>query len=119
MKKIKAFFRKINRNLLLYSIILIVILIIAHLILKAFCLKFREWVYLTVIAISIISISIYLIQKFIRASKKVKLIIGYICAILVILGVIFWKIIAFMLLLLLIINPQSEHIVERKGDCLC
>ena len=117
MEKIKSFFRKINRNLLLYSIILIVILIIAHLILKAFCLKFREWVYLTVIAISIISISIYLIQKFIKASKEIKFIIGYICAILVILGVLFWKIVALMLLLLpLIINPKSEHIVERQGN---
>lgn len=117
MEKIKALFCKINRNLLIYLIILIVILVIAHLILKVFCLKFREWVYLTVIAISIISISISLIQKFIKASKEIKFIIGYICAILAILSVMFWKIVAAMLfLLLLIINPKSEHIVERQGD---
>lgn len=45
MEKMKGFFHKINKNLILYLIIVIVILVIANFILKLFHLKFRQWVY--------------------------------------------------------------------------
>lgn len=116
MKKTINFLHKTSINLLLYSLILIVILVILHFALKLFYLKFRQWVYLAVIGFSIISILIYLMQKFIRINEKTKLIIGCIFAILVTICIIFWKIVLFMLFLLLtIINPKSEHIVERQG----
>ena len=117
MEKMKGFFHKINKNLILYSIIAIVILVIANFILKLFHLKFRQWVYLTIITISIIGVLIHTIEKFTKQSKKVKKIIGYICASLVVLGIVFWRIIAVMLFfLLLIINPKTEHVVERQGN---
>lgn len=117
MGKMKDFFHKINKNLILYSIILIVILFIAHFILKLFNLKFRQWFYLTVISITIVGILIRIIEKFIKQSRKVKKIIGYIFSGLAILGIIFWRIVAVMLFfLLLIINPKAEHVVERQGD---
>lgn len=117
MKKIKVFFRKINRNLLLYSIILMTTLVVTHLVLKPFYLKFRQWVYLTVVAVLTILILICLIQSFIKKSKKIKLIIGYICAILLAVGIVFWKTVVFMLFLLIVaINPKSERIVEIQGN---
>lgn len=117
MEKIKAFFHKINKNLILYSIILITILVITHVILKLFNLRFRQWVYLSVIGISVIGILIRIIENFIKQNRKVKKIIGYICASLLVLGIIFWKIILGMLFfLLIIINPHTEHIVERQGN---
>jgi len=117
MEKIKVFFHKINKNLILYSIILIAILVVTHFILKLFQLRFRQWVYLTVITISVIGILIRIIQKFTKQSKNVKKIIGYICASLLVLSIIFRKILlAILFFLLIIINPHTEHIVERQGN---
>ncbi len=116
MEKIKCFFHKINANMILYSAVLIIILVFIHIVLKFFGLKFREWVYLTITIISITMILIFFIQKFIKKSRKVKLIIISIITIILALCVIFWRIVFLgLFVLLVIINPKTEHVVERDG----
>lgn len=116
MEKIKIFFSKTNRNLLHYSILLIVILIVTHFALKIFNLKFRQWVYLTISTVSIIGMFIHLIKEFIKKSKRFKLKIGFICATLVILCKIFWKEVGFIFFFLVcIVNPKKEYVVETHG----
>lgn len=116
MKKIKSFFYKINKHLILYSIVLMVILVSTSFILKHFALKLRQWVYLTVAIILMILIFIYLVQKFIKKSKKTKLIIVLIFSTIITLCIIFWKISLLGLFVIIsVINPKDEHLVQIEG----
>ena len=81
--------KKIKKNILYYSIALIIILIVVHLLLTILNLKFRLWVYFTVILVSIIGLIIGIIQKLKSISSKTKKIIGIICGSILIISIIF------------------------------
>lgn len=116
MKKIKSFFHKINNYLLLCSLVLILILIVTHFILKLFALKLRQWIYLTVSIILMVLIFIFLVQKFIKKSKKTKLIIVLSLSIIITLCITFWKVLLLGLFVILsVINPKSEYLVQIEG----
>lgn len=117
MKKIKSFFHKINKHLILYSIALTIVLVITPFILKLFALKLRQWVYLTAAIILMVLIFIFLVQKFIKKSKKTKLIIVLIFSIIITLFITFWKVLFLGLFVILsVINPKSEHSVQIEGN---
>lgn len=117
MEKIKKFFNKINNNMMLYSVALIVILFFAQIILKFFNLKLRQWVYLTVIVISTVLIFGFCIKQFIKKSRKTKSIIAFIGISVLALCIIFWRIVLFgLFVLLIVINPKSEHVVYIQGS---
>ncbi len=116
MGKVKDFFSKISKNLLLYSILLIIILIVLHFILKAFDLKLREWIYMVVISISAILFVVFLIKKFIQKDKKTKLDILFGIMIFLVLCAIFWKFLLIGFFFLIVaIDANSEYVVEREN----
>lgn len=117
MEKIKYFFNKINNNMMLYSVVLIVILFFTQIILKFFNLKLRQWVYLTVVVISTILILGFCIKQFIKKSRKTKSIITFIGISVLALCIIFWKIVLWgLFVLIIVINPKSEHVVYIQGS---
>lgn len=127
MEKIKDFFQKIkkismiifriNKILLPFSIIFFITVLITHFILKGYNLQFIQWVYSTTIITLTICLVIRTIEIFIKQSKKIKLAIGYICAALITVGIIFWKkVIIALFWLAFMISFKSEHIVERNGS---
>ncbi|MGN1302104.1 MAG: hypothetical protein ACI4VO_00390 [Clostridia bacterium] len=117
MKKIKSFFHKINKHLILYSIALTVVLVITPFILKLFALKLRQWVYLTVVVISTILILGFCIKQFIKKSRKTKSIITFIGISVLALCIIFWRIVLWgLFVLIIVINPKSEHVVYIQGS---
>ncbi len=120
IKKSTIIIFKINKILLLFSIIFFTVVFITHFILKGYNLQFIQWVYSTAIIILAICLAIRIIEIFIKQSKKVKLAIGYICTALITVGIIFWKkviSVLFCLIFLIFMIPfNSEHIVERNGS---
>ena len=108
-------FKKIKKNILYYSIALIIILIVVHLLLTILNLKFRLWVYFTVILVSIIGLIIGIIQKLKSISSKTKKIIGIICGSILIISIIFWKFIMIMFFVIVLMLNQKEHVVKKDG----
>lgn len=116
MYKLKIASQKISTKIILYPLVLIIAVIIIHFLLELFGLKFRGFVYLTAWVILIFGILIKIIIVFIKQSPRVKRIIGFICGTLVTLGLIFWKLPIILFFLILLIVPNTEHVVERNGQ---
>lgn len=119
MNKIKMLLSKINARLIVYLIMLVFIVIILNCILGIFGLRFRSWVFLVAISIVIIGILIKVIQNFIKLPIDIKKIIGKILGILMLISIVFFRITALILFLILLsissFFPTAEHIVTKNG----
>ena len=127
MEKVKNIIKKFNKHIGLFSIILLMVLTILHFLLKLGHIKFRKWVYITIISISLAGLFIKILQILHSKIKKYKKSFfkysSIITSTLLLLGIIFWRyillIIFFMLLLLDSITdniiPNYEHVVKIEN----
>jgi len=119
MNKIKMLLSKINARLIVYLIMLVFIVIILNCILGIFGLRFRSWIFLVAISIVIIGILIKVIQNFIKLPIDIKKIIGKILGILMLMSIVFFRITALILFLILLsissFFPSAEHVVTKNG----
>ena len=106
MKKI---FYKFKKSILMYTIVHFCIIIIINLILNAFNMNYREWIYLLSLILCSIGFFVGMIQLLWKIKKKtVKIIV----IILFIIGLIPC---ALYMYILCIFAYQPEHIVMRDG----
>ena len=126
MEKVKNTIEKFNKHIGLFSIILLIVFTISHFLLKLVHIKFRKWVYVTIISISLVVIFIKILQiLYLVISKYKKKFLKYssiIIGVLSLLGIIFWKyVVLTIFFILLIIDsitdniiPNYEHIIKTE-----
>ncbi len=126
MEKVKNIMKKFNKHIGLFSIILLIVFTVLHFLLKLVHIKFRKWVYVTIVSIFLIGIFIKILQilysKIKKHEKKFFIYSGITIAILILFGIIFWRYTLLMILLMLLlvdsytdnIIPNYEHVVKRE-----
>ena len=127
MEKVKNTIKEFNKHICLYSIILLIVFTILHFLLELVHIKFRKWVYVTIISIFLIGIFIKILQILYSKIKIYKekffkyasIIIGPF----ILSGIIFWPCVLLIILFMLLmidsntdyIIPNYEHVVEKEG----
>ena len=112
MKKI---LNKIKNNILISTIIFLVIFIISKLIINVIKLEYMQWVYKTVIFISILGFIIGIIQIITKTkNRKFKIFLETLFAIGIVICIVFFQL--FALFYALAFKP--EHIVQKDGQIL-
>ena len=127
MEKVKDIIKKLNKYIGLFSIIVPIVFIILHFLLKLIHIKFRKWVYVTIILIFLVGIFIKILPILYSKIKKSKkeffkyssIIIGE----LILTGIIFWRYTIFIIFLMLLIIdsntnkilPNYEHVVIKEN----
>lgn len=102
-------FYKFKKSILMYTIIYFCIIIIINLILNAFNMNYREWIYLLSLILGSIGFVIGMIQLLWRIKKKI---VKIIAIILFIIGLIPCTLYTYIFC---IFAYQPEHIVMRDG----
>lgn len=111
----QSIFRKIYNHIGVISIGLAISLVLFSLLLNLFGLRFRLWIYYTVLAISALGMLIGVVKWFRRQIPKVKRFILFLVSTLIILGIIFWQVPIFILFVASMLC-QTEHVVEVNGQ---